>query len=486
MRINASGLVAINSEVVELLKHLKVGDNLKGRVLETLGNSIAIRTSGGQIFTALFQEDARVSKGDFIELVVNSITNGKVFAEIKSETRAPELDTKILEFLRLVNLPVNEKNLESAKLLIKYGLPLKKDALLKILGLQKSIENLINNSEGKVGLLMSGMNIRDEAVDVLNRIVLNWSAKSLAKAYNNEGSPILKKDDVGAILPENAEKIIVKEGVREEAKRLAGRVEAALSSIKGSDTEALVYLISKEMKVNPKNLEMLIKNIENSDGISQFLDKIHQKMIADHSTEYKAIKEAIIKVFLEPRQIEDVKKVSRQLKDVAKLGEKFERYIIKNKIYDPEIVNELSGLKDSLDFIRSINQHTNFLHIPVIINDNVATAKLYVFKEGKRKKPITPEDATIVLVLDLKGLGHLESVIRVKGKNVNLTFRVESRSIGSIIEKNVILLKEALREKGYNLDPIKVIRMKQPFNLLSIEAMMNETGTEKIHFDMRV
>lgn len=93
-----------------------------------------------------------------------------------------------------------------------------------------------------------------------------------------------------------------------------------------------------------------------------------------------------------------------QLKDIAKLGEKLESYLNKSGDKDPEIRDALSNLKDSIDFIRSINQHSNYLQLPLIINGDTSTAKLYVFKEGKRNKQINPGDATIVIVLDLTNL----------------------------------------------------------------------------------
>ena len=136
--------------------------------------------------------------------------------------------------------------------------------------------------------------------------------------------------------------------------------------------------------------------------------------------------------------------------------------------------------------MRNINQHSNYLQLPLIINGDTSTAKLYVFKEGKRNKQINPGDATIVIVLDLTNLGHLESMIRVKGKSVNLTFRVENKNIGAILKRNGDSLKKSLNEKGYSLNPVRIISMEQPFSLLSMEAMINESAWDKIHFDVRV
>lgn len=77
-------------------------------------------------------------------------------------------------------------------------------------------------------------------------------------------------------------------------------------------------------------------------------------------------------------------------------------------------------------------------------------------------------------------------MIRVKGKSVNLTFRVENKNIGAILKRNGDSLKKSLGEKGYSLNPVRIISMEQPFSLLSMEAMINESTSDKIHFDMRV
>ncbi|GEM_PF-904486 len=576
MKIDASSFRLIKPELIELLKNLETGDVLKGKVLEALGNSILIRAKSGEIFTAILQEGASIPKDAFVELVIKDIADGKIFAELKGEDKASDPDIKVSDLLKQLNLPVNEKNMEAAKLLLKYKLPLNRETIGNITGLQKSIDNLNNSTGEKMGLMLSGLNIKDTPVDVLNKIVLNWpddfaafeailendgqkpetpeaaiikqttagsasdskaaeipgkaavititdSSEALKGAVitdSNEtpidaaikdtsetpreaaitGSGETPKEGAGHVSPlsdmaaaesnKGVELVRILTGLgiesESEIKMLAAKVESILSSIKNTDMEAITYLVSKEMEITPRNLGMLIKNIENRDVISQFLDKLQEKIIRDDNPKLKAISESIRKVFLEPRQIEDREEVARQLKDIASLGEKLESYLKTGGDKDPEIREALSNLKDCIDFIRNVNQHNNFLQIPLLINDNTTAAKLYVFKDGKREKRINPEDATVVVALDLMNLGHLESMIRVKGKTVDITFRTENKSIGSMIEKNILMLKEALGEKGYYLSPIRVINLEQPFSLLSLEAMINESGYEKIHFDMRV
>jgi len=552
MRIDSARFMNIKQEAAELLKNMEVGDILKGRVLEVLGNNISIRASGGQVFTAVLPEGTVVPKGALVELLVNNIAaDGKLYAELKTEGRSEDLDAKVAGMLKQFGLPADEKNMEAAKLLIKYNLPLDRDSVVKLTGLQKSIENLNRSGEEKAALLLSGLDIRNTPVDVLNKVVLSWPGELLKEAaapdntVPEEGSlrgtegkvaegtaatgkavieaqeavsaaelsgaaaeaeptgvkpgPEINREAVraaggnGAAKPEAAEgaellNALAKLGVEpgDEAKKLAGQVENILTAIRDTDMEALTYLVSKEMHITPGNLGMLLRNIENTDGISQFLGRLQQKIEREKSPELKEIKEAIKKVFLEPRQLEDGKETREQLKDIARLGEQLEGYLNEKGNKDPEIRDALSNLRDSLDFIRNINQHSNYMQLPLLINGDSSTAKLYVFKEGRRSKRINPEDATVVVALDLKNLGHLESMIKVKGRTVSVTFRVESKDIGTILEKKSDILKEQLKEKGYSLNPVRVVNTGQPFSLLSLEAAINESTSDKIHFDMRI
>ncbi len=569
MRIDSAKFLNIKTEAMELLKNMDIGDTLKGRVLEVLGNNISIRASGGQVFTAVLPEGTTVPKGALVELLVNNISvDGKLYAEFKTEARTEDMESKVAGLLKQFGLPIDGKNLEAAKLLVKYNLPLDKESVIKLTGLQKSIDNLNVSGEEKAALMLSGLNIKNTPVDVLNKLVLNWTSElpdaAAVKPQLNtingnsilpaevqaeeslQGStvkaavdtliaasrPVIINDDVdmqetvsnelhktavkaevieakpeqtankeavrtgvnaAAAEPDAAEgsellKALAKLGVEPgvEVGRLAGQVENILSSIRNTDMEALTYLVSKEMSITPANLGMLIKNIENKDGVSSFLDLLQKKIEGENSPELKEIKEAIKKVFMEPGQLEDSKEASEKLKDIAQLGEKLEGYLNEKGGKDPEIRDALSNLRDSLDFIKNINQHANYMQLPLLINGDTSTAKLYVFKEGKRSRQINPEDATVVVALDLKSLGHLESMIKVKGRTVNVTFRVENKEIGTVLEKNSNMLKEALKEKGYSLNPVRVVNTGQPFSLLSLEAAINESTSDKINFDMRI
>ena len=468
MRIVDAVYLNIRPEVLELLKNLEIGDVLKGRVLEVLANNISVKTASGQVFTAVLQEGGPVKRVLWWNCLLIILQMAKYMQSSKQKVKA-DMDTKVAELLKQIGFSIDEKYGSNARLLIKYKLPLNKETISNITGLQKSIDNLNNSTEEKIGLMLSGLNIKDTPIDALNKVILNWPADITAFEAIPENDGRKTEVPEAAIteratdeslndgkVTENPEKTAdiprtvrneayreadrqvsyvsnmdvseIKKGVDlirvlsgmgieagEEVKQLAAKVENILASISNVDMEVITYLAAKENENNSRKSKHADKNIENRDGISQFLDKLQERIEGKKSPELMEIKTYIRRVFFEPRQLKEGKDVSDQLKDIAKLGEKLETYLNKSGDKDPEIKEALSNLKDSIDFIRNINQHSNYLQLPLMMNGDTSTAKLYVFKEGKRNKQINPEDATVVIVLDLANLGHLESMIRVKG-----------------------------------------------------------------------
>ncbi len=577
MRIESAGPQPVRTEKTEQLKNVEAGDVIKGKVTEATANTVTIRTPGGQVLTASLPAGMEIRKGTLVELLVNRVTEGTVFAEVRSKgAKAPDLEAKVQALLMRLNLPVNEKNMEAAKLLIKYNLPVDSKSLSELINLSRNVENLKQaDVSGKLGLLFSGIDLPNAPVEVLNKVVLlsEPEIKKTSEAQPDvkesavdteqekpaaespivraqtvrsqeeaeETDPVVKllqklmesekridpqgteqlqpktegdkakaagvKLDDQAALPDIKAKTMTAEQVEEgssferqalgllkklgvnagqDIEQLIGKAVKVLNTVSQSNMEKLAFLLSKDLEITPKNLEQLTKNLNDTDKLSEFLQKLQQQVESENNLELKEIKEDIRRIFLKPGQVEQKEDVQAQLKDILRLGEKIERLLERQGTQNPEIRETLSGLKDNIDFIRHINQYNNYLQIPVMMNDNAATAKLYVFKEGKRNKKVDPQNATILIALDLKHIGRIESLVSIHQKNVSVTFRTGDRKTGNLIDHQTGMLREALNAKGYTLSPVKVIQLEQSFNLISLEEVISEQSQDKMHIDMRV
>ena len=272
----------------------------------------------------------------------------------------------------------------------------------------------------------------------------------------------------------------------EEIRNFVEKTVKFIQAAAKSDTESIVFLVSKDMEITPKNLDILDKTKNNVNKVSDFLDKLQTLVDSHDNKDVREIKEVIKNIFLNPKQLENQEDVKEQMRDIIKLGEKLELLLNKNSINDNEINSTLTNLKDNIDFLKSVNEYNNYLQIPVVINNNNTTAEIYVYKEGSRKKKIDPENATILISLDLKNIGHIESMIVINRKNINVTFRLLDKKTGDILSNKSDDLKNSLEAKGFNLNPLKIIKLDQPFNIISLEEIISEGIQEKINFDMKV
>ncbi|MFZ5352586.1 MAG: flagellar hook-length control protein FliK [Bacillota bacterium] len=562
MKINSVNLANIRPELLEVLKNLNIGDTVKGRLIEVLDKLVTVKTPGGQTFTAALMSDIPVSKGDFVELLINNINDTGIFAEIKPKKEASlDNNAKLTEILKQLDMPVNDKSMEAAKLLLKYNLPVNKESLANVLNLSKSMKNLEQGSvENKLGLLLSINDIKNTEVSTLSKISLlaepevreavkqivstnepqteAIDIKAEAAVIDDESGEPAVKSEKTALKPQmtvehkgaeeiqqkgantiNAKALVndsaenrIKEDIRlsskpnaeqieqqlfkalqkldipvgSEAKTLIANAAKALAVISESSLEEAVYLLSKDIAVTPENLSLLKSNIRNENKLDEFLSRLEKQVQLHDNGEIKELKEEIKRIFVSPKQIENREEVAEKLKDIVKLGERIEAALKQESIIDPEIKNTLANLKENIDFMRNINQYNSYLQLPVLVNESKSTAELYVFKDKKKGKTIDPYNATILVALDLKNLGHLESLINVNKKAVNVTFRVEDKSIGDLIKASASMLQEALDVKGYTLSPIKVIKLEQSFSLLTLEEMINESSAERLHFDARI
>lgn len=506
MRIDAASLIAPKPELLELVKNLAVGDIIKGRIIELLEDSVSVRTGSGLIFAAALQKGVELQKGAFVELVVKDIYDGKIYAEIKQDSIPNDFDAKVGQVLKESGFPVNEKTMQAVKMLFNYNLPLNKESISNIVSLQSNISSLNRNEEGKVGLLFSGLDIKNTAVEVLNKAALLAEPEIAKILKQSEVVQTADKEAVAGEVPEvKAEiqesnfpqteekssrilRMLDRLGVKAEGKvkEFVLHAEKLLHELGSTDPEALAFLMSKEMEITPGNIALLFKHKNNKDKISEFLDKLQKQLDGNDNPELKDIRESIRKVFLEPALIKDKEEVREQYRQLIKLVDRLEKFLNHNNLNSADIRDTLSNLSDNIDFIKHINQFTNYLQFPILMNGNAGNAKLYVFKEGKRGTKIDPKNATVLLSLDLKNTGHLECLIAVQGKSIGITFRTEDLETGEIIRGQIDELRSSLEAKGYSLNRAKVINLEEPFNLLKLEAMTNEYNKDRMHFDERI
>lgn len=574
MRITAQNPIIIKQQLADFIGNLKVGDTVRGRIIEAFANSISVKAASGQIFTAALMKAAELNIGQVVELNINSITEQGVFAELKTSNQKTIIgeDSKLLQSLRQMNIEPTDSNLQAAKLLMKNNMPVTKENLVNLVNTQKSIEILAQGDASKaVALLQSELSIENTeftqlvkitaAMEPQSREILNTLQKDaeavkealkLSQQFDAEqrqnDQPITKQVQAERVQAETIQvkltqseqaqakqpqeilkqadllksielmksdetqrqteiqkaavesnpKLIMQQltsnidadAVKREAPMLEKLIDTITDVFKAASKakpEETAYLLAKDIKITPAAVKALTENITGGNKLSKQLEGLEKlaEQLEKNQVDIKEIKQELSKSYLKPEQLQDKEKLAENIKDIVKAADKLETVIREKGLEGKVDTAPLQELKNNLDLIKNINTNINYLQIPVQINENKTTAEIYVYKGNKRSKNINPENATILIALDLDKLGHIESLISVYKKNVDITFKVEKEDLKAVISNSSQSLMTALEARGYSPNPLKIIDIKDRFNLVELEEM-NYGASGQFSVDIRV
>jgi hypothetical protein len=529
MRITVQNQVTVKPQLGDFLSNVEVGDTLRGKLVEMLGQSISIKTSSGQLFTATLMNAAELKPGQIVELSIRSITPEGVFAELKTDNQKPQLseDTKLQQLLKQMDIKPAENSIQAAKLLMKFNMPVTKENIINLVNTQKSMENLAQGDAAKaIAMLQSELNINNTEVTKLVKVMTAMEPKSqeiLRVLQNNMETPDvevkptiqneteqgenkiqvpLKQAEVQkpvynnprAAMHQLITEVEVEAAKQVEIKQEAPKLEKLIDTItkvfetvSKAKPEQTAYMLSKDIKITPATVKAIVDNTTGQNKLSSQLEGFEKlvETLEKEQVDVKEIKLELKKLFIKPESLKDKEHITENFKDIVKLGAKLESVIKEQGLENKIDTTVLQDVKSNIDFIKSINTNINYLQIPINMNENKTTAEVYVFNDKKRSNTINPENATILIALDLNKLGHIESLISVVKKNVNITFKVEKEDFKKIIKSAVEVLKHALEARGYSLNPLKIIDIEEKFNLLELEEL---TGMDmgQLHLDIRV
>jgi hypothetical protein len=174
----------------------------------------------------------------------------------------------------------------------------------------------------------------------------------------------------------------------------------------------------------------------------------------------------------------------------GKLGEKLEemsRSIARAAVSGKEIMH--ASVDRAIGQSRAMEQIDQFVYaqIPLEMNGRKNMAELYVFKRpGKAKADIDIENVTMMVALDTRNMGHVESLVKVEMKNVFLRFRVEDDGVSERLEENAPMVKEALQEIGYHLVNLKCEMGEGEANILNAAARAQAEFLDVRNFDLKI
>ena len=114
-----------------------------------------------------------------------------------------------------------------------------------------------------------------------------------------------------------------------------------------------------------------------------------------------------------------------------------------------EVLEQTRRLMNHVRLLNSIDQFI-YAQLPVRMGEDRKTAELYLFRKKNGKK-VDPENANILLALDLENMGHWEGLINIRNKDVSIQMEVRGEGEKEFFSERTVMLHELLAEAGFRL-----------------------------------
>lgn len=473
------------------VRNLKVGDIVKGRVVNNENGLITLRTSGDQLLSALFLPDENLIEEKVISIIINKITDDNIYAKILN---TDDFDNKVEKNVNLMiqELSIGKSNASKDILqsLLKFLQPINKDKIEYFDYLLKASE-LIKSNKNEIlsNLLISEESFLELPIDILNKMPLMSEQTNyydyISSFLSEDDIQHLKPEDYGLFLTRIAEIFDLEEDAANGLKNLIFQGNKTIESIETINKEIVSYLLSKDLEVTPQNIFVLNHLISDGRGLADYLTEIIDTIDGTNYKELISQSKELLRVFLEIDKL-DKNTYSNQIVKLIKSVKKLEETIEKNHITNFGLKDNIHNLKSTLLLIKSINEHFNYYNIPILVNDFKASADIYIYKRGKRGKKVDLSDASILISLDLEYLGHIESLIHISNKLINIVFKTENKIISSLFNSYSETLVHLLESKGYGAVISVTEKKDKKINPISFENNLNKDRSYRQGIDVRL
>jgi len=173
------------------------------------------------------------------------------------------------------------------------------------------------------------------------------------------------------------------------------------------------------------------------------------------------------------------------------ISEKLELIKESIKNYNLPVYNKIKLAADNIQqnfkLINDLYGNMMYMQIPLSFNNKAATAGIYIFKRNTRKKKIDPGNATILISINTKNMGQIDSIINIKGKSAAVNFKLENKDMVQFIKDSYSDLYNRMIKKGYKLVEMKCSLRNQDINPLNAKEVADTEVYKGYHsFDLRI
>lgn len=163
--------------------------------------------------------------------------------------------------------------------------------------------------------------------------------------------------------------------------------------------------------------------------------------------------------------------------------EMFKSHAESNGYNAANAVSEMDKLIGGLRLLQDIDRYY-YMQIPVLTGGRPSTAELYVFSKKRGAKKRYSDSTTILLVLDMGNLGHVEALVSINKSSISIRFELPDEEIAKFIRERTTALYNMVSGSGYHLSGISFQTGAQsvtPLTALKIAEQDISPGHQRIN-----
>ncbi len=144
----------------------------------------------------------------------------------------------------------------------------------------------------------------------------------------------------------------------------------------------------------------------------------------------------------------------------------------------------VKNMQDNLQFMHTLNQIFPYVQLPLTLSGRATHGELYVYT---KKKDLSAKDkeVSILLHLDMDGLGPTDIHLSMLQKNVSASFYLSDNDALSLVSEHLPDLTDRLQQKGYTFRATTQKRTKEPDIVADFMDGGESVSMKRFRFDIR-
>ena len=437
---------------------LSDGNILTGKVLSIEDNKGSIKLADGTIISAIFISENKILENSYIKFELSSSDGENFIVNIIPDGEKPKNEQSLNSIIRNLNIPFEDaKNIIMS--LIKFNMPASNEninLLYKDISFLNTVENM---TDTEILSFLKQVLSKDIGINDIEFKLTKEVFSQLKNVDTNFLSFMLEND-----IPQDLPNILKTQTFMSNKfffNSFIDNMDNALAQLNNKDENLLINPLSKDppLNVSLDDIKNIISELDEKDGDLSL--KFTKLMDNKPLTPEKLLISALIK------NLSQSAGTGTNGKNivVSSLEETINIFRDNKEMFSFSSPESYTKLINNLEIFKHINDNYSMYFFNLYDGTNIFKNNIIFKSKYKGSKHIDINDVKAFISVDTKNIGIIEGNLYKKNNNISISFNVNDKFV-NLFKSNLTILKNTLKEIGYDIINISVEKLNIEKNIL--------------------